>query len=41
MNKGSQFFAKVNTITQQLMQQGIGTIAQAGTNIKPQLRGWV
>lgn len=41
MNKGSQYFAKVNTLTQQLMEQGIGVITQTGTNIKPQLRGWL
>lgn len=41
MNKGSQFFAKVNTLTAQLKEQGIGIITQTGTNIKPQLRGWV
>lgn len=41
MNKGSQYFAKVNTLTMQLMQQGIGVITQTGTNIKPQLGGWI
>nr|QTZ82768.1 MAG: hypothetical protein [Enquatrovirus sp.] len=41
MNKAGQFFAKVTTLTEQLKQQGIGVISQTGTNIKPQLGGWV
>lgn len=41
MNKASQFFAKVNTLTEQLIRQGIGIISQTGTNIRPQLRGWL
>lgn len=41
VNLGSQYFAKVNTLTQQLVQQGIGVIMQTGTNIRPQLGGWV
>lgn len=41
VNLSSQYFAKVNTLTQQLTQQGIGVINQTGTNVRPQLRGWI
>lgn len=34
-------FAKFKTLTEELKLQGIGTVTQAETNIKPMLRGWV
>lgn len=40
-NESNALFAKFKTLTEELKLNGIGTITQTGTNIKPQLRGWL
>lgn len=34
-------FGKFRTLTEELKAQGIGTVTQTGSNIKPLLRGWI
>lgn len=41
LNESNALFAKFKTLTEELKEQGIGTITQTGINIKPQLRGWI
>lgn len=41
LNESNALFAKFKTLTEELKLQGIGTVTQTGSNIKPQLRGWI
>lgn len=41
LNESNALFAKFKTLTEELKLQGIGTVVQNGTNIKPMLRGWI
>lgn len=41
LNESNAMFAKFKTLTEELKLQGIGTVTQTGSNIKPQLRGWI
>lgn len=39
-NTGNIFYAKFRTMVDELKMQGIGTLPQVGTNIKPLIGGW-
>lgn len=41
LQESNALFAKFKTLTDELKLQGIGTITQTGSNIKPILRGWL
>ena len=41
LSESNALFAKFKTLTEELKLQGIGTVTQTGSNIKPQLRGWI